>query len=276
MDNLQKIYRGFKITAALDLYWALRDTRFWLIQILSDILSLASSYLFFLYLANIFTGLGDFTKKEVLFFLGFSALVHAFFYLFLADQNNGAISRIISRGQLDHFYLEPQPFWVQILTRGFAPVSSLLSFVFAYGLLGIALQGLGMLTLQNLMLLTFMGFCSILIIWSVIFMLSSVAFYAPAAAEEISIPVLDLFINTMIYPLGSFLRPERIILLTIVPIGWSAWYPAYLFLTEGNFAAVKLAGAASIFIILAFIIFGKGIGTYEKRGAVRYNSFGHR
>ena len=110
------------------------------------------------------------------------------------------------------------------------------------------------------------------------FLWGSLAFWAPRAAEEISSSALRLVYQLTPFPLdgsGPLLMGG---LLSLLPVGFVAWYPCRFLLglapSPWDGAATPLA--ALFFALLATWAFAKGKKHYEHTGSSRYLSFGHR
>ena len=128
---------------------------------------------------------------------------------------------------------------------------------------------------------------SCLILMAVIYLISCLAFYAPAAAEEIAQSGLDLF-TVKTYPLGGLGGRVKLLFCTAVPVGMGAWFPSRALLQLGygygrgaNAAATILSliaapALAMLLVTLTFMIFKKGMNHYETNGSPRYSGFGHR
>jgi ABC-2 type transport system permease protein len=241
------------------------------------IANLASAASLFL-LAWRFDGIGDMSRHEVLFMMGYIALCSGVQIVFCA-QNNGNISRIIGRGQLEHFYIQPLSFPVQLLTMGFAPFTALANVVAGGVLMGIALANLsfvypwwwGAVLVGSLLLSNAILLC-------VSYLFSSVAFYAPVAAEEISSYVMETAGELQKYPLSGMPDTLRIPLLTLFPAGLLAWFPSLVLLGKTplgwpNF--YPLLAAIPLFFLTKFV-FMKGMRHYVRNGSNRYVPHGFR
>jgi ABC-2 type transport system permease protein len=110
------------------------------------------------------------------------------------------------------------------------------------------------------------------------FLWGSLAFWAPRAAEEISSSATSLITNLKSFPLDG-LGPLLLSgLLTIIPVGFVAWYPcrALLGIDSTPYAGWITPLAALVLGMLTLLIFRKGLHSYEHTGSQRYTSFGHR
>ena len=96
-----QIIGRWRVQAYLDFMWMTRDFKFFLINVVSDfILSLSGVMAVFL-LAERFAGIGAWSQDQILFMLGYAALVQGLLEMFFS-YNVLAVSRRIGRGQLDH------------------------------------------------------------------------------------------------------------------------------------------------------------------------------
>ena len=124
MRTLTMLLARWRAQARLDFMWMTRDFRFFVINVVSDIvLNLAGVTAVFL-LAERFGGIGPWSRDQILFMLGYAALVRGILEVGFG-YNVLAISRRIGRGQLDHTLVQPQPLWMALATEGFMPFSGL-------------------------------------------------------------------------------------------------------------------------------------------------------
>ena len=87
--------------AYLDFMWMTRDFKFFLINVVSDLVLSLSGVMAVFFLAERFAGIGAWSRDQILFMLGYAALVQGLLEMFFR-YNVLAISRRIGRGQLDH------------------------------------------------------------------------------------------------------------------------------------------------------------------------------
>ena len=189
------------------------------------------------------------------------------------------ISRRIGRGQLDHTLVQPQPLWLSLLTEGFMPISGSAMLLPGLGLLvwGLAATGVPV-TLGWLALLLVSLLASCVVVLSFSFSWGSLAFWAPRAAEEVSSSANTLLDQLKAFPLdgvGALLIGG---LVSVVPVGFVAWYPCRVLLgierSPGALWATPLA--ALVLSTLTAFFFRKGMQRYVRTGSQRYSSLGHR
>ena len=195
MVNKSKLKRFFALLgfyAKLDLSWLLRDTKYALLNIMADVISSLASVSGIFLLAMRFEGIGGMDKFEVLFMLGYVTCVTGIFQLFLAMNNVGHISRRIGRGQLEHMFIQPVPFSMQLSTEGFIPFTGSSNLICGIGIVVFAISKLGIAP-PLWWYVSFTGYliASTGIIIAQSYFISGFAFYAPSAMEEISTLVID-------------------------------------------------------------------------------------
>jgi ABC-2 type transport system permease protein len=278
VDTCKKLLRLWRVYAYLDFMWMTRDLRFFLHCFLSDVvLNLAAVSGTFL-LSERFAGLGDWSQPQVLFMLGYGMLVSGLLNTFFGF-NVLHISRRLGRGQLDHTLIQPQPLWMSLLTEGFTPISGSAILLPAAGLLIWAVRALGLAPGAGwslLFLLQVLSSATVALAFS--FLWGSLAFWAPRAAEEISSSALALVYQLKPFPLDGSGPLHMGGLLSLLPVGFVAWYPCRFLLgiapSPWDGAATPLA--AVVFALTALWLFAKGKKHYERTGSSRYLSFGHR
>lgn len=276
--TIRRILKLFAIYAKLDLAWLLRDTKYALAGMSADIIANAATVSGVFLISVRFGGIGGMSADEVLFMMAYSTMITGIFVLFGAG-NNIHISRIIGRGQLEHLFIQPLPLKVQLFTSGFAPFTGGSNLIVGIILMVIASSRLrlvisfGWLASLLAYLLTTM---SIIIARS--YLVSSIAFYSPVAAEEIASTAIDdtWFLST--FPLSGMPSLIRIPLLTIMPEGLMAWFPSLCLLSKSPLALAAYYPMlyALLLSLAASFIFRKGLNHYVQRGSNRYVPFGFR
>lgn len=275
---VRKLPRLWGLYARMDLLWMTRDFRFFVICMVSDrIIDLAGVLAVFL-LAERFEGIGDWSKTQIVFMLGYSTAVTGAMQA-LFNFNVLHISRRIGRGQLDHTLIQPQPLWLSLLTEGFMPFSGSGTLVIGFGLAGWAAWSLSLAgdTLWWLaVVVQWVSSCVVYVAY--MFLWGSLAFWAPYAAEEVNSSSNRFLADLRTFPLdgvGGLLAGG---LITIVPVGLVAWYPSrwLLGLDVSAVAPWVTPCAGVVLALLALAAFWKGIRHYERTGSRRYTDFGHR
>jgi len=276
--TLRRIAKLLGISAKMDLAWLLRDTKYALVGISADVISNLTAVSGVILIAVRFGGIGGMSADEVLFMMAYSTLTTGLFIM-LGSANNIHISRIIGRGQLEHLMIQPLSLKIQLATSGFMPFTGGSNFLVGILLMAVAVSRLhlqvsfGWVLALAAYLLTTMA-----IIVARAYLVSSVAFYAPVAAEEISSTAIDGTWLLSTFPLSGMPPFLQASLMTILPEGLMAWFPALCLLGKpplgwGAHYPMLFALALSL---AAGIIFRKGLKHYVTKGSNRYVPFGFR
>jgi ABC-2 type transport system permease protein len=262
----------------MDLAWLLRDTKIALVGISADIIANISTVSGVFLIAARFGGIGGMGVDEVLFMAAYSTLATGIFMLFGAG-NNIHVSRIIGRGQLEHLFAQPLPLGVQLATCGFSPFTGDSNLLVGVALMILAVRRLGLpVTFWWLLALCAYLLATMAVIVARSYLVSTMAFYAPVAAEEISTTAIEetWFIST--FPLSGMPAFIQAPLLTVLPEGLMAWFPSLCLLGKpplGLTAYYPMAFALFI-SILASCVFKKGLAHYVTKGSNRYVPHGFR
>lgn len=276
---VRRLLSLWKMYARMDLGWFLRDTRYCLLNIFADVVANMSAISGAFLLSERFGGIGGMSSTQIMFMLGYATMVDGIFLLFFSMGNVGHISRRIGRGQVDHMVIQPVPFWLQLATEGFLPVSGSSTLLCGIGITVFSALELGLpFTLKWLAVLVISLLSSVAIIISASYTVGSMAFYAPVAAEEVSSTVINFFGTIKSYPLGSLSNTAIFIFCTMLPVGLAAWFPSNMLLmrTPQGFPEMFTTFAAVLLSLLAATSFRKGMKYYAKSGSTRYLDRGHR
>ena len=272
---LVRLLQLWGVYARLDILLLVRDLKSFLIWTLSDAITNVAAVTGMLFLAARFQGIGVWSQAQIVFMLGYAALVEGLGSLFF-NYNVLHISRRIGRGQIDHLLVQPQPLWMSLVTEGFSPAFAL----------PMVLPGIGMLLWAfprlmhpvSLPALAFNLAASMAVLLGFQFLWGCLAFTAPRAAEEINSSTLELMNQLKQYPLNGAGGLLRFGLLTVLPVGFLAWIPcrALLGMDTTDWGIYKTPMAATLFGLLAAAAFGRGMRYYATTGSQRYNDLGHR
>ncbi len=279
-DKVKTLLRLYKIYGKMDLMWFLRDTKYCLLQIVTDLVTTGAAMAGVFVLAQRFGGIGGMTQDQLLFMLGYAMLSDGIFSLFFIGYNAGQISRTIGRGQLDHNMIQPVPLWMQLMTGGFSPVSG--SGILLCGM-GLTAYAAGRLTLAVTFgwVLVLIGslLASVAIFLACVFLISCIAFWAPVVAEESASLVHGMFSSLKRYPLGGMGIGWQAVFCSLVPVGLAGWFPSLWLMDHGSpapFFPYLTFLVASVLALLAVRLFRKGMKHYATCGSPRYSGFGHR
>lgn len=277
--KLRRLLKLYALYAKMDLAWLLRDRTFAIMAICADVISNLSAVTGVFLLAWRFDGIGGMSRYEVLFMLAYTTIVTGIFQTFCSGGNTGHISRRIGRGQLEHMFIQPLPIPSQLLTEGFIPFSGSSNVISGAVIMAIATANIG-IVLPWWWILSLIGnlFVTLAIILGQSYLASSLTFYAPVQAEEISSYIIDAYGYISTFPLSGMPLYLQIPLLTIIPTGLLAWFPTLALFGKTPFglpAWYPLLFAIGLWAAAAYF-FRKGLNYYVKKGINRYNAMGHR
>lgn len=273
-----RILRLWRLSATMDTLWVLRNASSAATYVLSDVVFSAAAIAAALLLAAKFDGIGRWTSGQVVFMVGYGMLANALVDTFFGF-NLKVISRRIGRGQLDHVLIQPLPLWVIFCTEGFVPLDYPLVLAVAAGLMAWAGRSLQLpLSPPWAAALLISLLASSVVILAFQFLWGSIAFWAPRAAEEVNSSTDRLLNQLRPFPLDGTGLPAQTGLLTVIPVGFVAWFPcrALLGIGASPWELALTPAAALAFALLAVAAFRKGLRHYGRTGSQRYSSAGHR
>lgn len=276
--GIRQLLRMWRLYAGMDLLWITRGMRDALIWIAATLLTRLGGLTTTLLLAERFGGIGQWSKAQIVFMLGYAMVVSSLLDM-LFGYNLKMISRRIGRGQLDHMLVAPQPLWRQFVTEGFMPFSQPWDVVVAVGIMVWAGTLLPLsLTPGWVALLVVNVLASAVIVLSLQLAWGSLAFWAPRAAEEINSSTNRMTGQLGNLPLDNVPRVLLGGLLTAVPVGFVAWLPTRAIVGVSPVLPGGLLAplVAPLFLAAAVLVFRKGLQHYVRVGSGRYSSFGHR
>ena len=265
--------------AKMDLAWLLRDTRYCLIVIISDMIASLAAISGVFLLAVRFENFSGMSSGEVLFMLSFLLVANGLREVFLAEGNVSHLSRRIGRGQLEHMFIQPLSFPVQLLTGGFIPFTGSSNLICGVFLMHYSLGQLNIATGTGF----WFSLCGWLLLSNatlvgVSYLFSTAAFYAPVACEEIASSVFDISASLSSFPLSGMPVMMQASLLTILPTGLLGWFPCLALLGRpplglpGWYPLVFCA----VLWLAAVTLLRKGLRYYISIGINRYSPNGHR
>ena len=277
MYTIHRIFTLWQLYAYMDFQLLTRSLRLFMTWFITDTTVNVASILAMLLIAERFDGIGAWSKPQLLFMLGYATLVNGVLDAFFG-YNVLFISRRLGRGQLDHTLIQPQPLWLSLLTEGFMPIEGIGTVSIGAGLIAWGLSHLPVtLSFTWFVLLLVNLTASVAVVLAFSFTVGSLAFWAPRAAEEISTPLIRMFYHLKQFPFDG-LSPLMLGLVTLIPVGFVAWYPSrfLLGLDPAPAAGIATPLVALGMSVLARLAFTKGMQHYGRTGSQRYHALGHR
>lgn len=274
---IRLILKGWRIHAYLDLMLLLRDRKSFFMYAFSEVILAAASVSGMVLLSSKFGGIGAWSRAEIFFLLGFGLTVDSLLELFFG-YNIRYISRRIGRGQLDHLLVQPRALWIALFTEGFAPFSCLLRLIPGIALIWWAIAHKPIEVSAAWWSWFALNVCASMgVIMGFTFAWGSLAFWSPRGAEEICSPLGRIFGQLQVFPLDG-LGMVAGSLLTVLPVGFTAWFPSRALLAVPLSPQSLLIAplAALLFLGFGLIQFVRGLTYYGRTGSQRYLEHGHR
>jgi len=275
--TIKRVLHLYGISAKMDLAWLLRDSKYAIVMIITDIIQNVGMVAGMFLIAARFGGIGGMSMDEVLFMTAYSSLTTGIIMVFGAS-NNIMVSRIIGRGQMEHKFLQPLPLTVQMFTCSFLPFTGAGSFITGIVLTVISLGRLHLhITLFWLLSLVAYQVVTLTIIVARSYLVSSLTFYAPSTEDLSQTIMMDTwFLST--FPLSGMPKFIQFPLLTIMPEGLMAWFPALCLLGKPpmGLTAYYPMLFALVIAFTATYFFRKGMNYYVHQSSNRYVPWGFR
>ena len=222
------------------------------------ILNNASFIIQWLVLFNIKDSVGGFTFKQVLLLWGIASGTYGISHLFFEEAFN--LSKLIINGKLDSFMVQPKNVLISVITSR-SKISALGDLIYGY----IVLLFYG-ITLKNFIIYTFAIICGGLIVTEISVIYNSLCFWF-VKADILGDTVNNTMLNFATYPDTIFKNSVKLLLYTLIPVGFSTYIPLRIVLKFGIIESFLLIFSVLFFGLIAFGIFNKDI--HERR---RYSS----
>ena len=223
-------------------------------NILFMILNNACFIIQWIILYSIKNEVGGYSFKQVVLLWGMASMVYGISRFFFRDSFE--LSETINTGKLDNYLVQPKNVLIQAITSS-VEVSAIGDMI--YGLIMITIFGL---SVKNLFLFIFCGICGALVIVSIAVIVASLSFWF-GRTEVIANTVNSLMTNFATYPEGIFKGFIKILFYTILPLGITAYVPVQLISNFNLWYILFLVLGTIVFVMLAFIVFYKGLKHYS-------------
>lgn len=198
--------------------------------------------------------IGGYTFKEVMLLWGLAAATYGVSRAFFSSAFR--LSDTINGGKLDAFLVQPKNVLLNVTTTN-AEASALGDILFGY--LMVFFYGF---SIKIFLLFTLFTLTGGFIVTSVAIILGSLSFWL-RSSDVIADSGNNLIVHFATYPDGIFKGAVKLLLFTIVPVGFANYIPISVII---NFSIVKfliIIGFTTFIILLAFLIFNNGLKRYS-------------
>ena len=254
---LQAVKNQFRVTLKTIKYGLMREmlnkTSF-IMNVLFMILNNASFIIQWVILYSLKEDVGGYTFNQVLLLWGIAASTYGFSHF--AFKKSYSLSDTITNGKLDSFLVQPKNVLISAITTDIE-VSALGDIL--YGYIVLFISGI---TITKFLLFTLFTLTGAIIITDVAVILGSLSFWF-GRSDMIADAGNNLMTSFATYPDGIFKGLAKILLLTAIPIGLTAYFPVWI-MTKFDLKLTLIIIALTIAITaLAFVIFYRGLRRYS-------------
>ena len=254
---LQEVKNQFRVTLKTIKYGLMREmvnkTSF-IMNIVFMILNNASFIIQWVVIYSLREDVGGYEFNQVLLLWAIAAATYGFAHF--AFKKAFSLSDLITNGKLDSFLVQPKNVLISAITTDIE-VSAIGDIL--YGYIVLVISGI---TLTKFLLFTMFTITGAIVIVDVAVILGSLSFWF-GKSDMIADTGNSLMTNFATYPDGIFKGVARILLLTIIPVGLTAYFPVWI-MTEFNLGLTVIIFAITITLtIITFMIFYRGLRRYS-------------
>ena len=223
-------------------------------NVLFMILNNASFIIQWIIFFSLKKSIGGYGLKQVLLLWGLTSGVYGFSRFFF--KKAFSLSDTINNGKLDSYLVQPKNVLLSAITTD-VEASALGDLLYAYIILFV--YGF---TIPRFLLFTLFIALGGIIVTSISVILSSLSFWFQKS-DLIADTGNSLMINFSTYPDGIFKGLVKILLYTLVPVGFVIYLPLKVMLEFKLSLLLLLLLITILFITFAFIVFFKGLKRYS-------------
>lgn len=254
---LQAVKNQFRVTIKTIKYGIMREmlnkTSF-IMNVLFMILNNASFIIQWIVIYSLKEDVGGYTFNQILMLWAIAASTYGFSHFNF--KRSYSLSDIITNGKLDSFLVQPKNVLISAITTD-VEVSALGDILYGY----IVLVASG-LTLTKFLLFTLFSITGAIILTDIAVLLGSLSFWF-GKSDMIADTGNSLMVTFSTYPDGIFKGISRILLLTIIPIGLTSYFPVWI-MTEFNLKLTLIIFGTTVFLtIFTFVVFYRGLRRYS-------------
>ncbi|MBQ3414281.1 MAG: ABC-2 family transporter protein [Clostridia bacterium] len=254
---LQAVKNQLKITLKTIKYGLMREmlnkTSF-IMNIVFMILNNASFIIQWIVIYTLKEDVGGYTFNQVLLLWAIAASTYGFSHFIF--KKSYYLSDIITNGKLDSFLVQPKNVLISVITTD-VEVSALGDIL--YGYIVLVLSGL---TITKFLLFTLFSITGAIIITDIAVLLGSLSFWF-GKSDMIADTGSSLMTNFATYPDGIFKGISRILLLTIIPVGLTSYFPVWI-MTKFDISLTFIIIVVTFLLTsFTFFVFYRGLRRYS-------------
>lgn len=254
---LQEVKNQLRVTLKTIKYGLMREmvnkTSF-IMNVVFMILNNASFIIQWIVIYSLREDVGGYEFNQVLLLWGIAASTYGFSHFIF--KKSYSLSDIITNGKLDSFLVQPKNVLISVITTD-VEVSAIGDII--YGYIVLFISGI---TVTKFCLFTMFTVTGAIIITDIAVMLGSLSFWF-GKSDMIADTGNSLMTNFATYPDGIFKGVARVLLLTVIPVGLTAYFPVWI-MTKFDLGLTAIIFAVTVILtILTFVIFYRGLRRYS-------------
>jgi ABC-2 type transport system permease protein len=217
------------------------------------ILNNATFIIQWLLLFQLKENIGGYDLNDVMVLWGFAASTYGFAHIFF--HRAFQLSDLIMNGKLDSFLVQPKNVLLSVISSS-TSCSAIGDVIYGYLIIIIFRFGI-----VNLLLFTYLSIMGSIVLSAFAVITGSISFWI-IRGELLAESLNNTVINFSTYPDGIFKGAIRLLLYTVVPVGFVVYLPLQVILQFDLLRLFALTGFASFLTLLAFFVFSKGLKRY--------------
>ncbi len=254
---LQAVKNQLRVTMKTIKYGLMREminkTSF-IMNIVFMILNNASFIIQWVVIYSLKDDVGGYAFEQVLLLWAIAASTYGFSHFVF--KKSYSLSDTITNGKLDSFLVQPKNVLISAITTD-VEVSALGDIL--YGYIVLFVSGV---TVTKFVLFTLFSITGAIVITDIAVILGSLSFWF-GKSDMIADTGNSLMTNFATYPDGIFKGVSRILLLTVIPVGLTSYFPVWIMTKFDVKLMVIIIGVTIALTMLTFVVFYRGLRRYS-------------
>ena len=254
---LQVVKNQLRVTLKSIKYGLMREminkTSF-IMNIVFMILNNASFIIQWIVIYSLKEDVGGYNFNQVLLLWAIAASTYGFSHFIF--KKAFSLSDIITNGKLDSFLVQPKNVLISVITTDIE-VSALGDII--YGYIVLFISGV---TLTKFVLFTLFSMTGAIVITNTAVLLGSLSFWF-GKTDMIADTGNMLMSSFTTYPDGIFKGIARILLLTVIPVGLTAYFPVWIMTEFDLMLTLVIIFLTVVLTAFTFIVFYRGLRRYS-------------
>ena len=254
---LQAVKNQLKVTMKTIKYGLMREMinkASFIMNIAFMILNNASFIIQWIVIYSLKEDVGGYTFNQILLLWAIAASTYGFSHFIF--KKSYSLSDLITNGKLDSFLVQPKNVLISVITTD-VEVSALGDIL--YGYIVLVISGL---TVTKFLLFTLFTITGSIIITDIAVLLGSLSFWL-GKSDMIADTGNSLMTNFATYPDGIFKGISKILLLTVIPLGLTAYFPVWIMTKFDLRLTLIIICITALLTVLTFVVFYRGLRRYS-------------